>query len=95
MSSWQRQFVGVLCAALLAVVTVRASAGPVHDPSRQELESILADLIAWLPGGWDSYPQVHFERRYRMPAEGEHEHWHHIFERIDAPQIGEVVFYGP
>jgi hypothetical protein len=94
MNFGQRRIAGVLCAALLAMVTVRGSAGPAHDPSRQELESVLADLIAWLPGGWDSYPQVHFERRYRMPAEGEHEHWHHIFERIDAPQIGEVVFYG-
>jgi len=94
MNFGQRRIAGVLCAALLAMVTVRVSAGPAHDPSRQELESVLADLIAWLPGGWDSYPQVHFERRYRMPAEGEHEHWHHIFERIDAPQIGEVVFYG-
>lgn len=71
-----------------------AHSAPAYDLSRQELEAVLADLIAWLPGGWDSYPQIHFERRYRTPAEGEHVHWHHIFERIDAPQIGEVVFYG-
>jgi hypothetical protein len=51
-------------------------------------------LIAWLPGAWDSYPQVHYQRRYVTPVEGEHPHWHHVFERIDAPQIGEVVFYG-
>jgi len=54
----------------------------------------MADLIAWLPGAWDSYPQVHYERRYVTPIEGEHPHWHHIFARIDAPQIGDVVFYG-
>jgi hypothetical protein len=54
----------------------------------------MADLIAWLPGAWDSYPQVHYQRRYVTPVEGEHPHWHHVFERIDAPQIGEVVFYG-
>jgi hypothetical protein len=37
---------------------------------------------------------VHYQRRYVTPVEGEHPHWHHVFERIDAPQIGEVVFYG-
>lgn len=69
-------------------------AGPRYDPSRQELEAVLADLIAWLPGAWDSYPQVHFERRVRAPIGGEHAHWHRTFARIDAPQLGEVVFYG-
>ncbi len=71
-----------------------AWAGPQYQPTRHELESVMADLIAWLPGAWDSYPQVHYERRYVTPVEGEHPHWHHVFERIDAPQIGEVVFYG-
>lgn len=83
-----------VCAAMLGALAGVSSAGPAYDPSRQELESVLADLIAWLPGGWDSYPQVHYERRYRVPVEGEHEHWHHIFQRIDAPQLGDVVFYG-
>ncbi len=71
-----------------------AWAGPQYQPTRHELESVMADLIAWLPGAWDSYPQVHYQRRYVTPVEGEHPHWHHVFERIDAPQIGEVVFYG-
>lgn len=71
-----------------------AWAGPQHQPTRHELESVMADLIAWLPGAWDSYPQVHYQRRYVTPTEGEHPHWHHIFARIDAPQIGDVVFYG-
>ena len=46
---------GALCALALAVVSTVSSAGPSFDQSRQELESVLADLIAWLPGGWDSY----------------------------------------
>ena len=55
----------------------------------------MARLIEWLPGTWDSYLQIWFERNVRMPSqEGEHEHWHRTFIRIDAPQVGEVVFYG-
>jgi len=84
--------VTVFTLATLLPASLRA--GPAYDQTRPELEAVLADLIAWLPGGWDSYPQVHFERRYRVPAEGEHEHWYRVFERVDAPQIGDVVFYG-
>ncbi|MFZ9708765.1 MAG: hypothetical protein ACO3CV_03890 [Steroidobacteraceae bacterium] len=87
---------GVAAVLLVLSAGVRAadSPGPRYDFSRQELEAILDDLIAWLPGSWDSYPQVHFQRRVRAPAGGEHAHWHRVFARIDAPQLGEVVFYG-
>lgn|GEM_PF-667836 len=79
---------------LTPVTYPSAAAAPAYEFTRPELESIMDDLIAWLPGAWDNYPQVHFERRVYTPAEGEHAHWHRTFARIDAPQIGEVVFYG-
>jgi hypothetical protein len=85
---------GKTWAWVLMALMPSAWAGPQYQPTRHELESVMADLIAWLPGAWDSYPQVHYQRRYVTPVEGEHPHWHHVFERIDAPQIGEVVFYG-
>jgi hypothetical protein len=85
-------------AALATLVCLGAGlptrAGPNYDFTRVELEAIVQDLIAWLPGAWDSYPQIHFERRVRTPADGEHDHWHRTFARIDAPQIGPLVFYG-
>jgi hypothetical protein len=71
-----------------------ATAGPVVFHDRKELESVMEDLIAWLPGTWDSFPQIYHERTVTMPKDGEHEHWHRTFARITAPQIGEVVFYG-
>lgn len=84
----------LLSFALSVGLGAPATAAPNYDFTRPELESMLQDLIAWLPGAWDSYPQIHFERRVRTPAEGEHDHWHRTFARIDAPQIGPVVFYG-
>lgn len=85
-------FIKVLvCGAFIASP---ALAGPAYDPDRADLEKIMEDLIAWLPGSWDSYPQIYRERTGVVPEEGEHEHWHRVFERIDAPQIGDVVFYG-
>ena len=80
---------------LLSVPSAGAYAAPGYDQSRADLEWVMERLIEWLPGTWDSYPQVWFERNVRMPTqEGEHEHWHRTFARIHAPQVGEVVFYG-
>jgi hypothetical protein len=84
-----------LAVCMLSCVLIgSAQAGPAYDHDRKELEEVMARLIAWLPGSWDSFPQVYYERTVRMPAEGEHEHWHRVFARIDAPQVGDVVFYG-
>ncbi len=86
-----------LVLALWALATTAASsvwAAPNVHHDRRELEMVLADLIAWLPGEWNSFPQVYYERTVTMPPEGEHENWHRTFARIDASQIGDVVFYG-
>lgn len=90
MSSFMRSMslgIALVCAA-------GAHAAPAVKHDRRELEMVMADLIAWLPGAWDSFPQVYYERTVSMPEGGEHEHWHRTFGRIDAPQVGDVVFYG-
>jgi hypothetical protein len=79
---------------LACLLMATAQAGPEYDLDRKQLESVVEDLKAWLPGSWDSFPQVYYERTVASPEEGEHEHWHRIFALIDAPQVGEVVFYG-
>lgn len=86
--------VAVLAAAVTLGLPAAAAAGPGYEQTRPELEQVMEDLIAWLPGAWDSAPQIHYERTVHMPAGGEHERWHRTFARIDAPQVGEVVFYG-
>lgn len=91
------------CVAAMAALAIAAAptsaappmpVGPGYDADRPELESVLADLAAWLPGEWSSEPQLHYERTVRVPVEGEHEPWYRTFARIDAPQIGPYVFYG-
>ena len=83
-----------LLGGLLAAVAVPVKAGPEYEFDRHQLEAMLDDMKTWLPGAWDSYPQVWYERNVAMPAEGEHEHWHRTFALIDAPQVGTTVFYG-
>lgn len=89
---------GIVLALTIAVGLQSAGAlkaAPGYDQGRHDLEWVMDYLIKWFPGVWDSYPQVWFEEDVRMPRSGEsHEHWHRTFARIDAPQIGEVVFYG-
>jgi hypothetical protein len=79
---------------VIATPLIEARAAPAYEPTRAELEQVLEDLGRWLPGAWDSFPQVYLERTVRAPQAGEHEHWHRVFARIDAPQIGTHVFYG-
>lgn len=86
--------VALLAALSLTLTMPSFAAGPAYDFDRRELESILDDLIAWLPGEWSSEPQLNYEHTVRMPAEGEHEQWYRTFAHIDAPQIGPYVFYG-
>ena len=84
-----------LTLAVILALCAPALAAPGYDQGRSDLEWVMEYLATHLPGVWDSYPQVWFERNVRMPSqEGEHEHWHRTFARIDAPQIGEYVFYG-
>ena len=79
---------------LTPVATANAAvlAGPRYDADRKELESVLQDMIAWLPGEWSSFPQIYHARTMTMPADGEHDPWYRTFKRIRAPQIGEYVF---
>lgn len=83
-----------LAIAMCATLSTTAVAGPGYEQDRKQLEQVLQDMIAWWPGSWDSYPQIHYEKTVAMPKGGVHEHWHRTFARIDAPQVGEVVFYG-
>jgi hypothetical protein len=92
----RKTIVGIVTAlGLMFGLAVNGLTAPGYDQGRQELEWVMERLTEWLPGAWDSYPQVWYERNVRKPSEGEaHEYWHRTFARIDAPQVGEVVFYG-
>ena len=86
-----RRFLVTSCLAVLCAVLGLPAAA---TNSRAELEQVLKDLLAWLPGEYSSQPQLDMERRLGTPPDGPHEHRYHIFARIDAPQIGEHVIYG-
>ena len=81
-------------AVLTCLVPGIGQGAPNYDLDRKQLEAVMEDIKAWLPGAWDSFPQIYYQRTVAMPQEGEHEHWHRTFALIEAPQVGEVVFYG-
>jgi hypothetical protein len=58
-----------------------------------ELLQVLRDVSAWIPGNYDSMPQIAYERANGAPPDGEHSHQYRVFARIDAPHLGEHVFY--
>lgn len=77
-------------ATLLSLATPPAAA----TNSRAELEGVLADVVAWMPGEYSTAPQLDVERRYGTPPDGEHEDWYRVFALVDAPQVGQHVIYG-
>ncbi len=58
-----------------------------------ELQDVLRDVMAWLPGAYDSGPQIYIEKKLGPPPEGVHEHVYRLFAQVRAPQIGEHVIY--
>ena len=42
----------------VATANAALSGGPRYDANPKERESVLRDLIAWLPGEWLSFPQI-------------------------------------
>lgn len=80
--------------AMGGVLLTLAGGTAVATNSRPELEQVMHDLLAWLPGEYSTYPQLYLERRAGAMPEGEHGDGYRIFGRIDAPQIAPVVIYG-
>lgn len=80
------------CTTAIAAVTLAPPAMATN--SRAELEIVKQRVLEWMPGEYDSSPQIDLEQRYGAPPDGEHEDWYRMFAIIDAPQIGENVIYG-
>jgi hypothetical protein len=62
--------------------------------SKAELQQVMQDLLAWLPGDYSSQGQLDMERRLGAPPDGPHEHRYHVLAPIHAPQISQHVIYG-
>jgi hypothetical protein len=76
--------------ALVTLIMSQTSAIAAPSP---ELQQVLQDVSAWIPGNYDSMPQIAYERANGAPPDGEHSHQYRVFARIDAPHLGEYVFY--
>ncbi len=59
-----------------------------------ELQDVMDDLMAWLPGEYSSGPQIYLDRKVGSSPDGEHDEWYRIFAEVDVPHIGENVIYG-
>ncbi len=86
--------VGARCMKMLpALLTVCLALPAAATNSRPELEGVLHDLMTWLPGAYDSAPQLFIESKLGAPPDGEHDRVYRIFAKVEAPQIGDNVVY--
>jgi hypothetical protein len=83
-----RGFVLVGIAGLLAA----CGAAPVGSGGNQ-LDRDLALMMEWFPGEYDNHEQVWQQGVDGIDKKDQHEHIHHIFLPVDAPKIGEHVFF--
>ncbi|MDX2222212.1 MAG: hypothetical protein SFV21_05660 [Rhodospirillaceae bacterium] len=75
--------------ALLGVVMLQATV-PVQA---QELDQVMARLMAAFPGTYDTTAQVAAETAAGVPEARRHERRYVVYARIDAPQIGPHVLF--
>jgi hypothetical protein len=80
---------GLLGLTLLAAATPRAAQA---TNSPVELRTALFTLAKWIEGRFDSEPQRYFEEESQFPKEAIHGRVFRSFVRIDAPEVGSVVF---
>jgi hypothetical protein len=80
--------------AAVAIVALQIAASAHATNSKAELAAVMRDLLAWLPGEYDTLPQVDLERRLGAPPDGEHDRQYRVFTRVEVPHIAPVVMYG-
>lgn len=76
--------IALLAAALLPVFDALAA-------TRGELDQLLDDLVAWLPGEYDSAPLMRLEAESGVATSDQHRREHWILSRVDAPAAGTRV----
>lgn len=80
---------------LVALLAICAMLQPLDArASSIELKTALQQLLATLPGEYDSEPQRFFEAEYKTPPNEQHARVYRAFTRIDAPDVGAHVLVG-
>ncbi len=80
------------CKSLIAMI-LAVALSPVFMTSvyAGKLEKDLDLFLEWFPGEYDNYEQAWQDNLDKV--EQPHEHIHHIFLKVDAPAIGDNVFF--
>jgi len=78
----------------VSILTLLAASNISATNTDPELKFVMDKLLQWLPGEYNTAPQLELEEKYGAPPDGLHPDWYRIFERVDVPHIGEHVIYG-
>lgn len=77
--------------AIAAALWVAGLPGIAAGATRGELDQLLDDLTAWLPGEYSSAPLARLEEESGVPPEKRHPSEYWILARVDAPKAGSRV----
>lgn len=85
---------GCLCLASVLVSCQTATGSAAKNPDRYlPLERVLSRFLDWFEGEYDNWEQVWQQQLDGVKKADRHEHVHHIFKAVSAPNIGEHVFF--
>ncbi len=80
-----KRILTVLCAVTLSV-------NGMHSQN-DDLQSDLEEMMQWFEGEFDNFQQTWKENEDNVDPEIRHERIHSIFKKVDAPKLGNNVFY--
>ncbi|WP_179957565.1 chromophore lyase CpcT/CpeT [Exilibacterium tricleocarpae] len=93
----RRTVFGAATAALLLLAVTAGCAGPAGQTGKavgeQSLEADFARLLSWFGGEYNNYEQVWQQQVDGLEGDALHEHIHHIFLPVSAPNIGTHTYF--
>ena len=64
-----------------------------YQKNRSPLDDDMELLVSWFPGKYSNNEQVWLQKAQGVDKKNRHEHIHHIFMVVDAPKVGQHVFF--
>ncbi len=80
----------ILPCVLCLLVIMPVAAAPVPEP---ELDAVLRDLLDWLPGRYDSLPQLDAEARFGIRVSARHARQLRRFRLLEPGEAGDLALY--
>lgn len=91
----KKSVLGIFSVLVAPLFLIACNTTAVKETTQVErsLDDDLALMMEWFPGEYDNNEQVWQQKTDGVEEKDRHEHIHHIFMKVDAPKIGEHIYF--